>query len=112
MHASGSMATETLTHDKLPRPRGKVLPLAQSSSWELVTDYILGAYHVCVDKIAKAKDADQRLWNSAAQAYIGAYMGVEGLKAVPGDAGIQKVKEQIADADHKADEASAATARA
>src|SRR5262245_35316159 len=103
---------DILTHDKLPRPRGQVLPLAQSNTWDKVTDYILGAYHVCVDKVAKAKDAEQRLWNSAAQAYIGAYMGVEGLKAIPGDAGLQKCKEQIADADHKADEASAAAARA
>src|SRR5262249_32318154 len=107
MHGSGPMNPE-LTHDKLPRPRGKVLPLAQSNTWDQVTDYILGAYHVCVDKVANTHDAEERLWSSAAQAYIGAYMGVAGLKAVPGDAGMQKVKQQIADADHKADEASAA----
>jgi hypothetical protein len=106
------MADETLTHDKLPRPKGKVVDLDKSTTWDQVTDYILGAYHACVDQIAKTRDAEQRLWMSACQAYIGAYMGVAGLKAIPGNAGLAKTKEQIADANHKADEARAASKRA
>lgn len=106
------MADEKLTHDKLPRPKGKVVDLDKSTSWDQLTDYILAAYHACVDKIDKTRDAEQRLWQSAAQAYIGAYMGIAGLKAVPGDAGMAKTREQIADANHKADEAAAAGKRA
>jgi hypothetical protein len=106
------MSDDLLTHDKLPRPKGKVVDLAQANTWDQVTDYILGAFHVCVDKIAKTKDAEQRLWTSAGESYLGAYMGVAGLKAVPGDTGIAKAKEQLADANHKADEAAAAAKRA
>jgi hypothetical protein len=106
------MADETLTHDKIPRPKGKVVDLDKSNTWDQVTDYILAAYHACVDKIEKTRDAEQRLWKSAAQAYIGAYMGVAGLKAVPGDAGLAKAKQQVAEANHKADEAAAAGKRA
>jgi hypothetical protein len=105
------MADE-LTHDKLPRPHGKVVDLDKSTTWEQVNDYILAAYHACVDKIAKTHEAEQRLWTSAAQAYIGAYMGVQGLKAIPGDQGLAKAKEQIADANHKADQAAAAHRKA
>ncbi len=103
---------DDLTHDKLPRPKGKVVDLDKSTTWDQLTDYICAAYHVCVDKAAKTHDAESRLWTSAGQAYLGAYMGVAGLKAIPGDAGMQKTREQISDADHKADEASAAGKRA
>ena len=65
------MADETLTHDKLPRPKGKVVDLDRSTTWDSLTDYILAAYHACVDNIAKTRDAEQRLWKSACQAYIG-----------------------------------------
>ena len=106
------MADETLTHDKIPRPKGKVVDLDKSTTWDQVTDYILAAYHACVDKIEKTRDAERRLWTSAAQAYIGAYMGVAGLKAVPGDAGLAKAKQQVAEANHKADEAAAAGKKA
>jgi hypothetical protein len=106
------MSEELLTHDKLPRPHGKVLPLPQSNTWDEVTDYVLGAYHACVDRQDKTQDAEQRLWQSAAQAYIGAYMGMAGLKVIPGDVGLAKAKEQIAEANHKADEAAAAGKRA
>ncbi len=102
---------DDLTHDKLPRPKGKVVDLDKSTTWDQVTDYILAAYHACVDKIGKSREAEQRLWQSAAQAYIGAYMGIAGLKAVPGDAGLAKAKSQIVDANHKADEAAAAAKR-
>jgi hypothetical protein len=106
------MADETLTHDKLPRPKGKVVDFKDSTTWDQVTDYILAAYHACIDKIGKTHEAEQRLWQSAAQAYLGAYMGVAGLKAIPGDAGLAKAKEQIAEANHKGDEAAAASKRA
>ena len=35
-------------------------------------------------------------------------MGVAGLKVLPGNTGLAKTKEQIADANHKADQAAAA----
>jgi hypothetical protein len=105
------MSEDHLSHDMLPHPKSKVVDLAKATTWDQVTDYILSAFHVCVGKIEKAKDAEQRLWRSAAHSYLGAYMGVEGLKAVPGDAGIAKAKEQISDANHLADEAAAATKR-
>jgi hypothetical protein len=103
--------SDALTHDKLPRPAGKVVDLPKSETWEQVNDYILAAYHACVDKIGKTHDAEQRLWTSAAEAYIGAYMGVQGLKTLGAD-GLTKAKEQVADANHKADEAAAAAQRA
>ena len=103
------MADQTLTHDKLPRPKGKVVDFKDSKTWDQVTDYVCAAYHVCVDKMGKTEGAVQRLWESAGQAYLGAFMGLAGLKAVPGEAGIAKAKEQLADANHKADEASAAS---
>lgn len=106
------MATEMLTHDKIPRPKGKVVDFDKLTTWDSVTDYILGAYHACIDKVEKTRDAEQRLWRSAAEAYVGAYMGVTGLKAIPGDAGLAKAKEQIAAANHKADEAAATAKRA
>ncbi len=106
------MSDDQLSHDKLPRPKAKVVDLAEITTWDQVTDYILGAFHVCVDKIAKTNDAEQRLWKSAGQAYLGAYLGVTGLKAIPGVAGMAKAKEQIANANHKADEAAAAAKRA
>jgi hypothetical protein len=106
------MADEILTHDKLPRPTGKVVDLDRSTTWDSVSDYILAAYHACVEKLHKARDAEARLWQSAAQAYVGAYMGIVGLKAIPGDGGLVKAKEQVAAANHLADEAAAAGARA
>jgi hypothetical protein len=102
------MPEQTLTHDKLPRPRGKVIPFPQINNFDSANDYILASYHACVDKIIKSQGAQQRLWESAAQSYIGAYMGIEGLKTMPGGSGLAKAKEQIADANHKADEAAAA----
>jgi hypothetical protein len=68
---------------------------------------VLGAFHACVDKIGKTEGAEERLWKSAAQAYVGAYMGMIGLKAL-GDQGLAKFKEQVAEANHKADQAAAA----
>jgi hypothetical protein len=106
------MADDTLTHEKLPRPTGKVVDLDKSTTWDSVSDYILAAYHACVDKIHKTGDAEARLWKSAGDAYVGAYMGIVGLKAIPGDAGLAKAKEQVAAANHLADEAAAAGARA
>ncbi len=102
------MAEEKLTHDRLPRPKGKPVPFPKVDNWDEASDYVLAAYHACVDKVDKTSGADQRLWTSAAQAYVGAYMGMIGLKALPGDAGLAKFKEQVADANHKADEAAAA----
>lgn len=101
------MADDTLTHDKLPRPKGKAVPFPKVDSWDEASDYVLSAYHACVDKIGKTKDAEQRLWTSAAQAYIGAYGGLAGLRTL-GDQGLAKFKEQVADANHKADQAAAA----
>ena len=103
---------DKLSHDRLPRPQGKVMPFPQVDSFDAANNYILSAYHACVDKIDKTKDVEQRLWVSAAQAYVGAYMGVAGLKALPNNTGLAKTKEQIADANHKADEASAAAPKA
>jgi hypothetical protein len=105
------MTAQELTHDKLPRPKGKALPFPQVNNFESANDYVLSAYHACVDKIGKTRDVEQRLWVSAAEAYVGTYMGLAGLKAVPGNTGLAKAKEQIAEANHKADEA-AATAKA
>jgi hypothetical protein len=105
------MSEDHLNHDMLPHPKSKVVDFPNARTWDQVTDYILGAFHVCVDKIDKAKDAEQRLWRSAAHSYLGAFMGVEGLKAVPGDAGITTAKEQISAANHLADEAAAAAKR-
>ena len=106
------MSDPNLNHDKLPRPKGRVVPFPQVDTFDAANDYILAAYHACVDKLERAKDAEQRLWASAAQSYIGAYMGIAGLKSLPGGAGLAKVKEQIADANHKADEAASAAPRA
>ncbi len=103
------MSNDNLSHDKLPRPSGKVVPFPKVDTWDEATDYVLASYHACVDKIEKTDGAEQRLWTSAAQAYLGAYMGVAGLKVLPGDAGLAKTKEQIADANHKADQAAAAS---
>ena len=102
------MADDKLTHDKLPRPKGKAVPFPKVDSWDEASDYVLSAYHACVDKIDKTKDAEQRLWTSAAQSYIGAFMGLAGLRTLPGDAGLAKFKEQVADANQKADQAAAA----
>lgn len=52
------------------------------------------------------RPAEQRRWRSAAQAY----MGVAGFKTL-GDFGMAKTREQIADVNHKADEAAAAGKR-
>ena len=101
------MADE-LTHEKLPRPTGKPVPFPKVDTWDEASDYVLAAYHACVDKIGKTEGPEERLWASAAQAYIGAYMGMIGLKALPGNAGLAKFKEQVADANHKADQAAAA----
>jgi hypothetical protein len=106
------MSDEKLTHDKLPRPKAKVVPFTKVDTWDEATDYILASYHACVDKIEKTEGAEERLWTSAAQAYLGAYMGVAGLKVLPGDAGLAKTREQIADANHKADVAAAAGKKA
>jgi hypothetical protein len=106
------MADELLTHDKLPRPKAHAVPFPQVKTWDEITDYVLAAFHACVDRQDKTQDAEQRLWQSAAQAYVGAYMGIAGLKVIPGDAGMAKAKEQIGDANHKADEAAAAAKRA
>ena len=105
------MADE-LTHDKLPRPSGKPVPFPKVDTWDEASDYVLGAYHACVDKIDKTDGAEQRLWTSAAQSYIGAYMGMVGLKALPNNQGLAKFKEQVADANHKADQAAAAAKNA
>jgi hypothetical protein len=106
------MSEETLTHDKLPRPTGKVVPFPKVDTWEEATDYILASYHACVDKIGKTEGPEERLWASAAQAYIGAYMGIAGLKVLPNNAGLAKTREQIAEANHKADQAAAAGKKA
>jgi hypothetical protein len=105
------MADDKLTHDKLPRANKKAVPFNKVDNWDEASDYVLSAYHACVDKIDKTSDAEQRLWTSAAQAYIGAYMGMAGLKTI-GDQGLGKFKEQVADANHKADQAAAANKNA
>ena len=102
------MSDDKLDHDKMPRPKGKVVNFDKVDTWDEASDYIAAAFHACVDKIAKTKEAEQRLWQSAGQAYLGAYMGMVGLKVLPGNAGLAKTREQIADANHKADEAAAA----
>jgi hypothetical protein len=106
------MSDDKLTHDKLPRPKNKPVPFAKVDTWDEASDYVLGAFHACVDKIDKTSGPEERLWASAAQAYIGAYMGMVGLKALPGDQGLAKFREQVAEANHKADQAAAAAKNA
>jgi hypothetical protein len=106
------MSDDKLTHDKLPRPEGKVVPFPKVDTWEEATNYILASYHACVDKIEKTEGAEERLWTSAGLAYFGAYMGVAGLKSLPNNAGLEKTREQIAGANHKADQAAAAGQKA
>jgi hypothetical protein len=106
------MSEERLTHDKLPRPKGKPVPFPKVDTWDEASDYILGAYHACVDRIDKTQGPEQRLWTSAAQSYIGAFMSLAGLRVLPGDQGMGKLRELIADANHKADQAAAAGKKA
>ena len=105
--ASGGV--EKLGHDKLPRPGGRIIAFPRIDTFDEATDYILSAYHACVDKLEKTAGAEERLWASAALAYFGAYMGIAGLKSLPGNTGLATTLVQIADANHKADHAAAAT---
>ena len=98
---------EKLTHDKMPRPSGKVVPFTKVDTFDEAVDYIFGAYHACVDKLEHAKGDAAGAWHAAALAYFGAYMGVAGLKVLPGNAGLAVTREQISDANHKADLAAA-----
>lgn len=102
------MNDDTLTRDKLPQPRGTVVPYPNVTTWDQATDYICASYHACLDKMEKTDGAEQRLWRSAALSYFGAFMGVAGLKVLPGDAGLAKTKEQIAEANQKMDDAAPA----
>jgi hypothetical protein len=112
VRAKEAAMSDELSHDKLPRPNNKAVPFAKVDTWDEASDYVLSAYHACVDKIGKTEGPEERLWTSAAQAYIGAYMGMMGLKVLPGDQGLAKFKEQVADANHKADQAAAAAKNA
>src|SRR5262245_19049810 len=90
------------THDKLPRPKGKVLPLADVSTWEAASDYICAAFHACVDKIDSTSSADQERWEVAANAYLGAYLSIVTLNMLPSEEGFAKIKTLTAVANQKA----------
>ena len=46
-----------------------------------------------------AEGAEQRLWHSAALSYLGAFLGIPGLKILPGGAGLATTLGQIEDGD-------------
>lgn len=105
---SEQKSEDKLTHESLPRPKNKPVPFAKVDTWDEANDYVLGGFHACIDKIGKTDGAEQRLWTSAAQAYLGAYAGMIGLKVLPADQGMPKFRELVADANHAADQAAAA----
>ena len=95
-------------HSKLPKPSGKVVKFSEVDTVQEAFDYMYAGYHACVDKIAKTKDAEQRLWEDAASAYFAASLTMNAIKALPGKAAVDNARKLLANANNKADIAAAA----